>query len=144
MKEKKYYLVSLSDGTKNTVEDGYSSEKIGFNIQLEAYAVEENGILVDILVGEKILDASKNYNPNIFDIRTFVEGGYGLFAVNKKEVEVNEVSTTLHFITRAATTEKVKAIIEMIKKTKKEANKQYESLQKAEVKFSEEINKNRK
>lgn len=142
--KEKYYLVTLSDGTKNIINDGFSEEKVGFNELLKAYAVEENNELRTLIGNKLILDASKNYNANIFDIRTFVEGNYSLFAISKEEVTINEVSKKLHFITRADTTRKNDDLLIVEKKTKEEAKKQYEELLKVQELFSEEINKGRR
>ena len=142
--KEKYYLVTLSDGTKNIKEDGFSNEKSGFNQVLDVYAVEENNELRTVIGNKLILDISKNYNSNIFDIRTFVEGNYSLFCVSKKEVTIEEVSKKLHFITRADTTKKQEEILDTEKLTKLEARRQYQELLQAEKTFSEEINKGRR
>lgn len=142
--KEKYYLVTLSDGTKNIVTDGFSTEKTGFNQVLDVYAIEDNNELRTIIGNKLILDSSKNYNSNIFDIRTFVEGNYCLFAISKEEVTINEVSKKLHFITRDEINKKSEEILKLEKSTKEEAMKQYKELENFENNFSDKIKKGRK
>ena len=142
--EKKYYKITLSNGEKNIIIDGLSGEKSEFKDEIEVYAEEKNGELIEIFTGKKILDVEKNYNSNIFDIRKFIEEKYSLFGVKKEEIAVGEISKKLHFITRAETTKEIDSILKIEEKTKEEANRQYQELLKAEKNFSEEINKGRK
>ena len=142
--DKKYYTVTLSNGMKNVVSDGFSGEKSGFVESIKVDAEEVNGELVEILTGKRILDASSNYNSNIFDTRKFIEENYSLFGVKKEEIDVNVLAKKIRFITRAETTKKVESIMKVENETKTEANRQYELLKEAEKNFSEEINKGRK
>lgn len=142
--EKKFYSVTLSDGTKNIVTDGYSNDKAGFNELLEVDAMEVGGDLIEIITGKKILDAETNYNSNIFDVRKFVEENYSLFGIRKKEIEMKDLSRKLHFITRTDTTTMYEDVNEAEMRTKMFANREYASLLQAEQQFREEINKGRK
>lgn len=142
--DKKYYSVTLSNGAKNIVSNGYLDEKTGFVESIKVNAEETNGELIEILTGKKILTAEKNYNSNIFDVRKFIEEEYSLFGVQKEEIDVNDLSKKLHFITRAETNNEVSEILKIEKETKEEANRQYQELLEAERNFSEEINKGRK
>ena len=93
----------------------------------------------------KILDVNKSYNPNIFDIRTFVEGNYSLFGVKKVEISSKKMENEI--ITKYNTPAKVKKAYEEIvsieNKTKEEANRQYAELLEAYKSFTEEVNKGR-
>lgn len=142
--DKKYYFVTLSSGVKNIVEDGFSDEKNGFVESLNVYAEETNGELIEIISGVKILDIKDNENPNVFDVKTFIEGGYGLFGISKSQKETGEIRHHLEFMTRQDTTKFYNEIIDLIRLTRKEAKKQYELLKDAERSFKEEINKGRK
>lgn len=142
--EKKFYSVTLSDGTKNIVTDGYSNDKTDFNELLEVDAMEINGELIEVITGKKILDAETNYNSNIFDVRKFVEEGYSLFGIRKNEINIKDLSNKLYFITRADTTSMQEDVYEAEMKIKMFANRQYASFLQTEQQFREEINKGRR
>ena len=57
--DKKYYLVSLSDGTKSMVSDEVVNLKLAFNQLLQVHAIEENGELRTLIGNMKILDVNK-------------------------------------------------------------------------------------
>ena len=143
--DKKYYLVSLSDGTKSMVSDEVVNLKLAFNQLLQVHAIEENGELRTLIGNMKILDVNKSYNPNIFDIRNFVEGNYSLFGVKKVEISSKKMENEI--ITKYNTPTKVKKAYEEIvsieNKTKEEANRQYVELLEAYKSFTEEVNKGR-
>lgn len=141
--DKKYYLVSLGDGSKSPIKDGVD-EHINFNKIMDVYAEELNGNLIEILTGKKILDAEKNYNSNILDARKFLEENYSLFGISKVLKSSHEIHHHLSFITRQETTEKTEQIAELSKKTLEEIKKQYELLKEAEKNFSSEINTGRR
>lgn len=148
-KETKYYIVSLSDGTKTIVSDGYENSKTTFNKLLNVYAVLEDGRLSTLLGGKLILDrndANKNYNSNVFDVVTFIKDGYSLFGVEKQEISPGELENEISI--KYNTQEKVRkaseAIVDLETKTKEEAMRQYDEIIEAERSFSEEINKGRR
>ena len=132
---KKYYLVTIKNISEN---------KDVINDAINVYAEEYDGELVEILTNKKIQDSSLNYNPNIFDVRKFIEKGQSLFGICKIELDIETVSKFLLFITEFGKRQLISNVLELERLTKEEARSKYQELIEMEVKFKEEINKTRR